>query len=238
MRLNKLKQLLEARDQNNNRLFKYCTFEWIIDLLKDGKIYSYSCDINKKCSEGNDHTQWIALSTKRSSLINQYLNEYGPCEVTFDRELIKSNSQNEIFNIKFSASWLDKRPSITKFITKNKYSSSSDYFKKHYTNIDWKNTDNYSLKFFNEYLNFNKTLNLLKLLENHDVDSIEDYIYDSNYTTFGDYIRNIGEDDELVLIKSPLQLVNDAVLNITIPRRYKDKMSKYSFENEYKIRYD
>jgi len=39
MQLSKLKNLYEARDQNDNKLYKYCTFEWILDLLKDGEVF-------------------------------------------------------------------------------------------------------------------------------------------------------------------------------------------------------
>ncbi len=236
MQLGTLKDLYEARDQNDNKLFKYCTFDWILDLLKDGEVFSYSSSEKKQKSDLDENgttKDWIALTTKRSSNINQYLEEYGTCEITFDKEVLKSS--NEIFIVKFSASWLDKRPTITKFITKGAYESSKDYFKKHYKDIDWSNTDNFAKKFFNDFVSKNK-LNVEYLLSEKSVSEIEDYIYDTNYTPYNNYISSIGTDDELVLIKSPFKLVNDGVLQIVIPRRYKDKISEY--EKEYKIRYE
>ena len=236
MQLGTLKELYEARDQNDNKLFKYCTFEWILDLLKDGEVYSYNASTKKQKDEiekDGKTSEWIALTTKRSSSINQYLEEYGTCEITFDKEVLKKN--NKIFIISFNAEWLDKRPSITKFITKGKYESSKDYFNKNYKIIDWSNTDNFSMKFFNEYFRKDK-LNIDLILSELSVSEIEDYIYDTNYIPYNNYIGSIGTEDELVLVDSPLKLVNDAVLQIVIPRRYKDKISKY--ESEYKIRYE
>lgn len=236
MQLGTLKNLYEARDQNDNKLYKYCTFDWILDLLKDGKVFSYNASTKKQKddikSDGKT-TEWIALTTKRSSSINQYLEEYGTCEISFDKEVLKKN--NEIFIVNFHADWLDKRPSITKFITKGKYESSKDYFQKNYKSVDWTNTDNFAKKFFNDYITKDK-LNVEYLLSENSVSEIEDYIYDTNYTPYNNYIGSIGSDDELVLINAPLKLVNDAVLQIVIPRRYKDKISKY--EDEYKIRYE
>ena len=234
MKLNTLKSLYEARDQNENRLFKYCTFDWVLDLLKDGKVYSYDISLrDQKIEDADDGKNWIALTTKRSSSINQYLEEYGSCEVTFDKELLKIN--NEIFIVNFSTEWLDKRPSITKFVTKGKYSSSKEYFKKNYEHVNWSNQDNFSKRFFNDYMK-NNELNINDLLDEVEVDEIEDYIYDTNYIPFDNYVSSLGNDDELVIIKSPLTLVNDAVLNIVIPRRYKSKIIQY--ETEYKIRYE
>ena len=236
MQLGTLKDLYEARDQNDNKLFKYCTFDWILDLLKDGEVFSYNSTTKKQKKEIDDigeTKEWIALTTKRSSNINQYLEEYGTCEVTFDKEVLKSN--NEIFIVRFNADWLDKRPTITNFITKGKYKSSADYFKKNYKSIDWSNTDNFAKKFFNEYISRNK-LNVEYILSEKSLNEIEDYIYDTNYTPYNNYISSIGTDDELVLIKSPFKLVNDGVLQIVVPRRYKDKITTY--EKEYKIRYE
>ena len=234
MKFADLKSLYEARDQNENKLFKYCTFEWILDLLKDGVVYSYDVSLRDQKIEDKDHGRfWIALTTKRSSTINQYLEEYGPCEVTFDKELLKMN--NEIYIVKFTSEWLDKRPSITKFVTKGAYSSSKDYFMEHYSDVNWNNTDNFSKRFFNDYLN-DGILDLDALLSEYSVSSIEDYIYDNNYIPFDSYIRTLGSDDELVIIKSPLRLVNDAVSQIIVPRRFKGKISQY--ELEYKIRYE
>jgi hypothetical protein len=234
MKFGELKTLVEARDQNENKLFKYCTFEWILDLLKDGKVYSYDTSLrDQKIDDVNDGKEWIALTTKRSSNINQYLEEYGTCEVTFDKQLLKEN--NEIYIVKFSSTWLDDRPSITKFVTKGEYSSSKDYFIQNYNKIDWENTDNFSKRFFNDYL-IDGSLELELILNDYSVSEVEDYIYDTNYTPFETYINTLGSDDELVIINSPLKLVNDAVTQIVIPRRYKDKINQY--ENEYKIRYE
>lgn len=234
MNLKTLKILLEARDQNENRLFKYCTFEWILDLLKDGVVYSYDESLrDQKIEDKDDGRLWIALTTKRSSNINQHLTEYGSCEVTFDKELLKQN--NEIFVVKFNTEWLDKRPSVTKFITKGLYSSSKDYFEKNSKTINWGNTDNFSKRFFTDYMEDNN-LKIYELLNDYSVDEIEDYIYDQNYLPFEKFINSIGSEDELVLVRSPLSLVNDSVLQIVVPRRYKEKISK--FESEYKIRYE
>lgn len=234
MNLKNLKTLYEARDQNDNRLFKYCTFEWILDLLKDGKVYSYDVSLrDQKIEDKDDGKNWIALTTKRSSTINQHLEEYGSCEVTFDKELLKQN--NEIFIVTFSAEWLDKRPSITKFVTKGKYSSSKDYFSANYKKVGWNNLDNFSKRFFNDYMN-GEEVDLNSLLTDYTVDEVEDYIYDSNYVPFESYLNTLGADYELVIIRSPLSLVNDAILQIVVPRRYKDKITKY--EAEYKIRYE
>jgi len=79
-------------------------------------------------------------------------------------------------------------------------------------------------------------LELELILKDYTVNEIENYIYDSNYLSFESYIRTLGSDDELVIIKSPLKLVNDAVTQIIVPRRYKDKITQY--EAEYKIRYE
>jgi len=234
MRFRELKSLYEARDQNENKLFKYCTFEWILDLLKDGKVFSYDISMrDQRIEDKDDGKNWIALTTKRSSTINQYLEEYGPCEVTFDRELLKEN--NEVFIVKFNTEWLDERESITKFVTKGKYSSSEDYFRQNYNSIDWNNTDNFSKRFFNDYL-VDGIIELDLLLKEYKVNEIEDYIYDTNYTPFNTYIRSLGSENELVIIRSPLKLVNDSVTQIIVPRRYKDKITQY--ENEYKIRYE
>jgi len=236
MQLSKLKNLYEARDQNDNKLYKYCTFEWILDLLKDGEVFSYNSSEKKQkkaISDDGKTTEWIALTTKRSSSINQYLEEYGTCEISFDKEVMKNS--NEIFVVSFNASWLDKRPSITNFITKGKYTSSKDYFLKNFKDVNWTNTDNFSKKFFKEYLT-KKGINAVYLLSEYSVSEIEDYIYDTNYTPYNNYVSSIGNDDELVLINAPLKLVNDGVLQLVIPRRYKDKISKY--ESEYKIRYE
>lgn len=234
MRFSDLKSLYEARDQNENKLFKYCTFEWILDLLKDGKVFSYDASMrDQKIEDKNDGKNWIALTTKRSSGINQYLEEYGPCEITFDKELLKEN--NNVFIVKFDTAWLDERPSITKFVTKGEYSDSNDYFIQNYTKVNWKNTDNFSKRFFNDYL-IDGTLELKLILNEYTVSEIEDYIYDTGYTPFNTYIATLGSEDELVIIESPLKLVNDAVSQIVIPRRYKDKITQY--ENEYKIRYE
>lgn len=234
MKLSELRSLYEARDQNDNKLFKYCTFEWILDLLKDGKVYSYDKSLrDQKIADDNDGRNWIALTTKRSSTINQYLEEYGTCEVTFDKEVLKAN--NEIFIVSFTTKWLDQRPSITKFVTKGKYESSKDYFRKNYDKINWNNQDNYSKRFFKDYM-IDGELDLDSLVKENTVDQIEDYIYDTNYTPFETYINTLGSDDELVIVKSPLALVNDAVTQLVIPRRYKDKISQY--ETEYKIRYE
>jgi len=235
MQLNELRSLYEARDQNDNKLFKYCTFEWILDLLKDGKVYSYDKSLRdqKVTTDGDDGTNWIALTTKRSSTINQYLEEYGTCEVTFDKELLKTN--NELFLVSFTTKWLDERPSITKFVTKGKYENSRDYFEKNYKIIDWSNQDNFSKRFFNDYL-IDGELELNTLLDENTVYEIEDYIYDTNYTPFETYINTLGTDDELLIVRSPLTLVNDAITQIVIPRRYKNKIAQY--ETEYKIRYE
>ena len=234
MRFGELKSLVEARDQNDNKLFKYCTFEWILDLLKDGIVYSYDVSLrDQKIEDKDDGRLWVALTTKRSSTINQYLEEYGPCEVTFDKELLKAN--NEIFIVKFNTEWLDARPSITKFATKGEYSSSKDYFLKNYDRVNWKNTDNFSKRFFNDYM-IDGELELDKLLAEYPVQQIESYIYDMNYQPFETYIKTLGSEDELVLVRSPLKLVNDAVTQIIVPRRYKEKISQY--EVEYKIRYE
>jgi hypothetical protein len=234
MKFGELRSLYEARDQNDNKLFKYCTFEWILDLLKDGKVYSYDKSLrDQKLADDNDGRNWIALTTKRSSTINQYLEEYGTCEVTFDKELLKAN--NEIFIVKFETKWLDERPSITRFVTKGKYESSKDYFEKNYSNVDWDNADGFSRRFFKDYM-VNGKLELDTLLDENTVDEIEDYIYDTNYIPFESYINTLGTDDELVIVKSPLSLVNDAVTQLVIPRRYKAKIAQY--ETEYKIRYE
>jgi hypothetical protein len=234
MKFGELRSLYEARDQNENKLFKYCTFEWILDLLKDGKVYSYDKSLrDQKLADDNDGRNWIALTTKRSSTINQYLEEYGTCEVTFDKELLKAN--NEIFIVKFETKWLDERPSITRFVTKGKYESSKDYFEKNYSNVDWDNADGFSRRFFKDYM-VNGKLELDTLLDENTVDEIEDYIYDTNYIPFESYINTLGTDDELVIVKSPLSLVNDAVTQLVIPRRYKAKIAQY--ETEYKIRYE
>jgi hypothetical protein len=234
MRFGNLKTLYEARDQNENKLFKYCSFEWILDLLKDGIVYSYDVSLrDQKIEDKNDGRFWIALTTKRSSNINQYLEEYGPCEVTFDKKLLKEN--NEIYVVNFSTEWLDQRPSITKFVTKGEYSNSKEYFITNHNRVNWVNTDNYSKRFFNDYMIDNK-LELELILKDYTVNEIENYIYDSNYLSFESYIRTLGSDDELVIIKSPLKLVNDAVTQIIVPRRYKDKITQY--EAEYKIRYE
>ena len=79
-------------------------------------------------------------------------------------------------------------------------------------------------------------LDLDLLLSENTVDEIEDYIYDTNYVPFEAYINTLGTDDELVIVKSPLTLVNDAVTQLVIPRRYKGKIAQY--ETEYKIRYE
>ncbi len=234
MELKKLRLLYEARDQNDNKLFKYCTFEWILDLLKDGQVFSYDASLrDQKIEDKDDGSKWVALTTKRSSTINQYLEEYGSCEVTFDKELLKTN--NEIFIVKFSTKWLDDRPSIINFITKGKYENSKDYFRNNYNNVGWSNLDNFSKRFFADYIT-DDILNLELLLSDNSVDEIEDYIYDTNYIPFETFIRSLGTDDELVIIRSPLTLVNDAILQIIVPRRYKDKITK--FESEYKIRYE
>jgi hypothetical protein len=234
MKFGELRSLYEARDQNENKLFKYCTFEWILDLLKDGKVYSYDKSLrDQKLADDNDGRNWIALTTKRSSTINQYLEEYGTCEVTFDKELLKAN--NEIFIVKFETKWLDERPSITRFVTKGKYESSKDYFEKNHSNVDWDNADGFSRRFFKDYM-VNGKLELDTLLDENTVDEIEDYIYDTNYIPFESYINTLGTDDELVIVKSPLSLVNDAVTQLVIPRRYKAKIAQY--ETEYKIRYE
>ena len=234
MRLGELKALYEARDQNENRLFKYCTFEWILDLLKDGRVYSYDKSLrDQKLSNNSNETNWIALTTKRSSTINQYLEEYGTCEVTFDKELLKTN--NEVYTVKFTTEWLDKRPSITRFITKGKYESSKDYFRENYTNVNWNNSDGFSKRFFEDYF-IDGELDLELLLSENTVSEIEDYIYDTNYIPFETYINTLGTEDELVIVKSPLVLVNDAITQLIIPRRYKNKIAHY--ESEYKIRYE
>lgn len=234
MKFADLKSLYEARDQNENKLFKYCTFEWILDLLKDGKVYSYDKSLrDQKFSDEDGGKNWIALTTKRSSTINQYLEEYGTCEVTFDKELLKQN--NEVYIVKFQTKWLDERPSITQFATKGKYTSSKDYFEKNYKNINWDNADGFSRRFFKDYMIDGK-LDLESLLDENTVDEIENYIYDNNYIPFESYINTLGQDDELVIIKSPLTLVNDAITQIVTPRRYKDKIKQY--EIEYKIRYE
>jgi len=229
-----LKNLYEARDQNENKLFKYCTFEWILDLLKDGKVFSYDISLrDQRIEDKDDGKNWIALTTKRSSTINQYLEEYGPCEVTFDKELLKES--NDIYIVKYSTAWLDERPSIIKFVTKGQYSDSKDYFRKNYNHIDWNNTDNFSKKFFKDYLTDN-VLNVDLILNEYGTDEIENYVYDNNYTPFETFLHSLGSDDELVIIKSPLKLVNDAITQIVVPRRYKQKITQY--ENEYKIRYE
>jgi len=234
MEFRKLKKLYEARDQNENKLFKYCSFEWILDLLKDGKVFSYDISLrDQKIEDKNDGKNWIALTTKRSSNINQYLEEYGPCEITFDKELLKEN--NDLYIVKFTTYWLDDRPSITKFVTKGEYSGSKDYFIKNYDRINWSNTDNFSKRFFKDYL-INNNLELELILKDYSVSEIEDYIYDTNYIPFESYINSLGSDEELVIIRSPLRLVNDAVTQIIIPRRYKNKIVQY--EPEYKIRYE
>jgi hypothetical protein len=234
MNFSQLKSLYEARDQNENKLYKYCTFEWILDLLKDGKVFSYDVSMrDQKIEDKDDGKNWIALTTKRSSNINQYLTEYGPCEVTFDKELLKET--NEVYIVKFSTKWLDERPSITKFVTKGEYSNSKDYFSTNYHRVNWANTDNFSKRFFDEYLD-GFSLDLKKLLSEFDPYEIENYIYDPNYISFESYIHSLGSDDELVIVRSPLQLVNDAVTQIIVPRRYKSKIFQY--EAEYKIRYE
>ena len=234
MKYSDLKSLFETRDQNENKLFKYCTFEWILDLLKDGMVYSYDESLRDQKIEGSvGGKQWIALATKRSATINRYLEEYGPCEITFDKELLKH--ANEVFSVKYTASWLDDRPSITKFVTKGEYTGSKDYFTKNYSKIDWSNPDNFSKRFFNDYL-IDDNLELDMLLNDYEAGGIEDYIYDSKYIPFESYINSLGADDELVIIGSPLKLVNDAVTQIIIPRRYKSKIAHY--EDEYKIRYE
>jgi len=233
MQLKELKAIYEARDQNENRLFKYCSFEWILDLLKDGQVYSYDKSLRDQRKGIIDGKNWIALTTKRSSTINQYLEEYGTIEVTFDKELLKKS--NEIFTVRYSTEWLDKRPSILSFITKGKYKSSKDYFKENYKNINWNNTDNFSLKFFDDYMN-NGILDIDLILSEMSVAEIEDYIYDTNYIPFENYINSLGTEDELVIVDSPLTLVNDAILQIVVPRRYKEKIKEY--ETEYKIRYE
>ena len=168
-----------------------------------------------------------------SKNINQYLEEYGPCEITFDKELLKEN--NDLYIVKFTTYWLDDRPSITKFVTKGEYSGSKDYFIKNYDRINWSNTDNFSKRFFKDYL-INNNLELELILKDYSVSEIEDYIYDTNYIPFESYINSLGSDEELVIIRSPLRLVNDAVTQIIIPRRYKNKIVQY--EPEYKIRYE
>lgn len=234
MKFSDLKNLFEARDQNENKLFKYCTFEWILDLLKDGVVYSYDVSLrDQKIEDKDDGKNWIALTTKRSSTINQHLAEYGSCEVSFDKELLKVN--NDIFVVKFNTKWLDERPSITKFVTKGNYSSSKDYFRENYNDINWKNIDNFSKRFFNDYIEDGE-LNIELLLNDYSVDEIENYIYDNNYTPFEAYLNTLGSDDELVIVRSPLKLVNDAVTQIVVPRRYKSKIAQY--ELEYKIRYE
>lgn len=234
MRFGDLKALVEARDQNENKLYKYCTFEWILDLLKDGVVYSYDASLrDQKIEDKDDGRLWIALTTKRSSTINQHLEEYGPCEVSFDKELLKEN--NELYIVKLTTEWLDSRPSITKFVTKGEYSSSKDYFIAHFNEVNWNNTDNFSKRFFNDYIIDGK-LELDLILKDYNVNEIEDYIYDSNYTPFETFVKTLGTEDELVLIKSPLKLVNDAVTQIVVPRRYKAKIAQY--EVEYKIRYE
>lgn len=234
MKFGDLKKLYEARDQNENKLFKYCSFEWIFDLLKDGKVFSYDISLrDQRIEDKNDGKNWIALTTKRSSNINQYLEEYGPCEVTFDRKLLKES--NDVFIVNFSTDWLDERPSITKFVTKGEYSGSKDYFIQNFERINWSNTDNFSKRFFKDYLIGDK-LELDLILKDYSVSEIEDYIYDTNYIPFESYINSLGSDDELVIIRSPLKLVNDAVTQIIIPRRYKAKIMQY--ETEYKIRYE
>lgn len=234
MNFGELKTLFEARDQNENKLFKYCSFEWILDLLKDGKVFSYDVSLrDQKIEDKNDGKNWIALTTKRSSNINQYLEEYGPVEVTFDKELLKQN--NELYIIKFSTAWLDDRPSITKFVTKGEYSGSEDYFIQNFGRVNWKNTDNFSKRFFKDYL-IDGELELDLILKDYKVSEIEDYIYDTNYIPFERYISSLGTDDELLIIRSPLKLVNDAVTQIIVPRRYKEKIAQY--EDEYKIRYE
>lgn len=230
----KLKDLYEARDQNENKLFKYCTFEWILDLLKDGVVYSYDVSLrDQRIEDKDDGKNWIALTTKRGSTINQYLEEYGTCEVTFDKTLLKES--NDIYIIKYSTEWLDDRPSIIKFITKGNYENSKDYFKKNYKKIDWTNTDNFSKRFFKDYMS-GDDLNIDQLFKEYKVDEIENYIYDNRYKPFETYLHSLGSDDELVIIKSPLRLVNDAITQIIVPRRYKAKIAQY--EDEYKIRYE
>jgi len=231
MKYKDLMNLFESKDVNTNKLYKYASFEWVIDLLKDGRVYSYDDSIKNQLTE--DSKLWIAMTTKRSSSINHFLPEYGPCEIIFDKKLLKIN--NEVYDIKFDIEWLDKRPSIIKFLSRKKYESSKDYFRKNYDKIDWKNRDNFSIRFFGEYLK-DGILDIDKLLDEVEVSEIEDYIYDINYKTFKNFLKSVCEEDELVLIKSPLVLVNDAILQITVPRRYKEKIKSY--EVEYKIRYE
>ena len=62
MEFRKLKKLYEARDQNENKLFKYCSFEWILDLLKDGKVFSYDISLrDQKIEDKNDGKNWIKV---------------------------------------------------------------------------------------------------------------------------------------------------------------------------------
>jgi hypothetical protein len=65
---------------------------------------------------------------------------------------------------------------------------------------------------------------------------LEDLFDILTYIPFESYIRTLGSEDELVLVRSPLKLVNDAVTQIIVPRRYKEKITQY--EVEYKIRYE
>jgi hypothetical protein len=225
--------LMEAKkkeDDSGMKLYKYTTFDWIIDLLKDGVVYSY--DVPSRFVY-DDYNYWIAMTTKKNSKINQMMPEYGPCEITFDRQLLKE--KNELYSVKFDPDWLDKRPSILLFLTRGRYASSKDYFRENYKNVNWLDPDNYSKRFFEKFLN-NGELDVEKLLKLYPVSEIENYIYDPNYIPFDKYLRSFGDDNELVLVKSPLRLVNDAVLQIVVPRRYKDKIMQ--FESEYKIRYE
>ena len=64
MKFADLKSLYEARDQNENKLFKYCTFEWILDLLKDGVVYSYDVSLRDQKIEDKDDGSGYSIVKK------------------------------------------------------------------------------------------------------------------------------------------------------------------------------
>lgn len=237
MQYKDLETLLEKEEIRQDKIYKRTSFDWVLDLLRDNMIHSYDgCSNEKDCDDADNGKKWIAFTSRPSSDFHMSQPEYGPCEIMIDRQLLKS--LNKVYNVQFTPEWLDKYPSICKFISKGKYDSSVDYFRKNFDKIDWRNRDEYSLRFFKPYLSDTDVLDVEALLSgmSNDVSKIEDYIYASNYIPFASYLRILGGNEDIIIAESPLKLVNDAILSLVIPRRYKDKIAHH--EGDYKIRYE
>jgi len=221
------KDLFEARKKKEDPklIYKYCSFDWIHTLLKKNKVNSFQdTDENIK--------KWIAFSKKRNSLVNALLPEYGPCEIVLDKELVKA--KNKVYEIKLDSEWLSKRPSVMFFITQGKFKSPYEYFLSQYKKINWGDRDEYSYQFFKKYLDEQYTLDVIRLFKDNSIEDIEDYIYSTEYVPFIKFIKKLNIED-LVLVDDPFILVNDSILEINIPKRFKEKIEKY--EEEYTIKY-